>query len=128
MMPSAASPWGGQHVLGDEVRRPQHLDRALIAAVAELGLGPGPERRGRLPGAAREAEVVAAAALLGEQVIGIVTPGVRRPSQTTADQAGVATGPGADWASSSSQGPGKRPLLPDSENGCSWFHWLRGSS
>jgi len=26
------------------------------------------------------------------------------------------------------QGPGKRPFLPDSENGCSWFHWLRGSS
>ena len=47
---------------------------------------------------------------------------------TPAGQAGVATGAGADSRSSSSQGPGKRPFLPDSENGCSWFHWLRGSS
>ena len=46
------------------------VEHADIAAVAELGLGPGPERRGRLPGAVREAEVVAAAALLGEEVIG----------------------------------------------------------
>ena len=45
-----------------------------------------------------------------------------------AGQAGVATGTCADWRSISSQGPGKRPLFPDSENGRSWCHWLRGSS
>jgi hypothetical protein len=46
------------------------VEHADVGAVAELGLGPGPERRGRLPGAVREAEVVARAALLGEQVVG----------------------------------------------------------
>jgi hypothetical protein len=46
------------------------VEHADVGAIPELGLGPGAERGGRLPRAVREAEVVAGAALLGEQVVG----------------------------------------------------------